>query len=174
MATNYVQMRHSKGESIRPGKCAATTRDSDDRRSRFTAGRTTVLDVYQARSVFEQTEAQIPELEISLRQTTNLLCILLGMPPEELRSRLGPAPIPTAPPEVAVGIPADLLRRRPDVRRAERQAAAQTAQIGVAEADFYPAVSINGTLGYSAQFFPDLFARRPSTETSALPSSGIS
>jgi outer membrane protein TolC len=82
---------------------------------------------------------------------------LLGMPPEELQSRLGPAPIPTTPPEVAVGIPADLLCRRPDVRRAERLAAAQCALIGVAESDFYPAISINGTLGYSAQQFPDLF-----------------
>ena len=58
---------------------------------------------------------------------------------------------------MAVGIPADLLRRRPEVRRAERQAAAQSAQIGIAEADFYPAISINGTLGYSAQHFADLF-----------------
>jgi outer membrane protein TolC len=85
------------------------------------------------------------------------LCILLGMPPEELRARLGPAPIPTAPPDVAVGIPADLLRRRPDVRRAERLAAAQCARIGIAEADYYPAFSINGTLGYSAADFRDLF-----------------
>ena len=81
----------------------------------------------------------------------------MGMPPEELRAKLGPAPIPTAPVEVAVGIPADLLRRRPDVRRAERLAAAQCAQIGIAEADYYPAFSINGTLGYSAEQFPDLF-----------------
>ena len=125
--------------------------------ARFRGGTTSELDVYQARSTLEQTEAQIPEFEISLRQTCNNLCILLGMPPEDLQARLGPRPIPTAPPEVAVGIPADLLRRRPDVRRAERQAAAQSAQIGVAEADFYPAISINGTLGYSAQFFPDLF-----------------
>ena len=66
-------------------------------------------------------------------------------------------PIPTAPPDVAVGIPADLLRRRPDVRQAERLAAAQAEQIGIAQADLYPAFSINGSLGYSAQNFPDLF-----------------
>jgi outer membrane protein TolC len=65
--------------------------------------------------------------------------------------------IPTAPSEVAVGIPADLLRRRPDVRRAERQAAAQSAQIGIAEADFYPHISISGTIGYSAAEFKNLF-----------------
>ncbi len=71
--------------------------------------------------------------------------------------RLRAAAIPTAPPDVAVGIPADLLRRRPDVRRAERTAAAQSAQIGIAEADFYPAISIVGTIGYSAEEFPNLF-----------------
>jgi NodT family efflux transporter outer membrane factor (OMF) lipoprotein len=103
------------------------------------------------------TEAEIPELEISLRQSINQLCILLGMPPEDFRAKIGPAPIPVAPPEVAVGIPADLLRRRPDVRRAERQAAAQSALIGVAESDFYPHVSLIGTLGVSAQEFPGLF-----------------
>ena len=113
--------------------------------------------MYQARSTLEQTEAQIPELEIALRQANNQICILLGIPPEELQAKLGPGSIPTAPPEVAVGIPADLLRRRPDVRRAERQAAAQCALIGVAEADFYPSFSINGTIGYSAEHFHDLF-----------------
>ena len=70
---------------------------------------------------------------------------------------LGPGPIPTAPPEVAVGIPADLLRRRPDIRRAERLAAAQAELIGIAQADLYPAFSLNGTLGYQAQNFSDLF-----------------
>jgi NodT family efflux transporter outer membrane factor (OMF) lipoprotein len=118
------------------------------------------LDVDQARSTLEQTEAGIPELEISLRQTGNQLCILLGVPPEDLHARLGSGPIPTAPPEVAIGIPADLLRRRPDVRRAERQAAAQSAQIGVAEAEFYPHFSINGTISYSAAHFQDLFQQR--------------
>ncbi len=121
------------------------------------AGAVGELDVDQARSNLAQTEAQIPELEISLRQTTNQLCTLLGVPPEELRGKLGAGPIPSAPPEVAVGIPADLLRRRPDVRRAERQAAAQCAQIGFAESDFYPHVSITGTIGYSAAQFNDLF-----------------
>jgi len=125
--------------------------------ARFKGGTTSELDVYQARSNLEQTEAQIPELEINLRQFVNQLCILLGLPPEALQAKLGPAPIPTAPAEVALGIPADLLRRRPDVRRAERLAAAQSAQIGVAEADFYPAVSIDGSVGYSVKNFPDLF-----------------
>jgi outer membrane protein TolC len=118
----------------------------------------TKVDYSQARSTLEQTEATIPELRISLRQFNNQLCILLGIPPEELRARLGERPIPTAPVEVAVGIPADLLRRRPDVRRAERQAAQQSAEIGVAEAEFYPHIAINGTWQYSAEFFKNLWS----------------
>jgi NodT family efflux transporter outer membrane factor (OMF) lipoprotein len=114
------------------------------------------LDVDQQHSTLAQTEASIPELEIQLRQTNNQLCILLGIPMEDLQPKLGEGPIPTAPPDVAVGIPADLLRRRPDVRRAERQAAAQSAQVGIAEAEFYPHFYINGQIGYSADQFKEL------------------
>lgn len=121
------------------------------------------LDVVEARSTLEQTEAGIPELQIAQRQAANQLCILLGIPPQDLQARLGSGSIPTAPAEVAVGIPADLLRRRPDVRRAERQAAAQSAQIGMAEAQFYPYISINGTLGYSAANFSNLFQEQALT-----------
>src|SRR5205807_7523327 len=106
--------------------------------ARFKAGTVSELDLDQARSTLAQTEATIPELEIALRQFNNQLCILLGIPPEELRAKLGSAPIPTAPPEVAVGIPADLLRPRPDVRAAERQGAAHPVHIAVADAHFYP------------------------------------
>jgi NodT family efflux transporter outer membrane factor (OMF) lipoprotein len=126
--------------------------------ARFKLGTVTKLDLAQAKSTLEQTQASIPELEISLRQYTNQLCILLGIPPEELLTRFGAGPIPTAPVDVAVGIPADLLRRRPDVRRAERQAASQSAEIGVAEAEFYPHIAINGTWEYSAEFFKDLWS----------------
>jgi NodT family efflux transporter outer membrane factor (OMF) lipoprotein len=118
--------------------------------ARHKAGTTGELDVLQARSTLEQTEAQISELEISLRQANNQLCVLLGIPPEALRARLGPGPILTAPAEVAVGIPADLLRRRPDVRRAERLAAAQSAEIGVAKAEFFPHISLTGSVFYAA------------------------
>jgi NodT family efflux transporter outer membrane factor (OMF) lipoprotein len=158
VATNYAQMR------ITEQRIKYATENVDLQRktvkiieNREKVGVAKQLDVDQAKSVLYQTEAAIPELEISLRQFTNKLCILLGFPPEELRAKLGAAPIPTAPPEVAVGIPADLLRRRPDVRRAERQAAAQSALIGVAESDFYPHISIDGSFGFSAQHFEDLF-----------------
>jgi NodT family efflux transporter outer membrane factor (OMF) lipoprotein len=125
--------------------------------ARFIAKTVTKLDLAQARSTLEQTEATIPQLETTLRVFNNELCTLLGIPPEELRAKLGLGPIPTAPADVAVGIPADLLRRRPDVRKAERQAAAQSAEIGVAEAEFYPHIAISGSIGYSAEHFKDLF-----------------
>jgi NodT family efflux transporter outer membrane factor (OMF) lipoprotein len=126
--------------------------------ARFKGGQTSKLDVNQAQSNLSATETLIPQLEISIRETNDRLCILLGIPPEDLRNRLGQASIPTAPPSVAVGVPGDLLRRRPDVRRAERAAAAQSAQIGIADADFYPQISLNATFGWSAQELKDLFA----------------
>jgi NodT family efflux transporter outer membrane factor (OMF) lipoprotein len=158
VATNYVLMRTTEQRI----KYAKDNVDLQKKTVLVIEGRRDVgvarqLDVDQARSVLAQTEATIPPLEITLRQTTNQLCVLLGIPPEDLRAKLGPGPIPTAPVDVAVGVPADLLRRRPDVRKAERLAAAQSAQIGVAEADFYPHISILGSIGYSAEEFKNLF-----------------
>jgi len=124
--------------------------------ARFKGGLVTELDVDQAQSILSQTQAQVPQLQISLRLATNQLCVLLGIPSEDLRKRMSAMPIPTTPVDIAVGIPADLLRRRPDVRRAERHAAAQAARIGIAESDFYPHISINGTLGGQAAQFNDL------------------
>jgi NodT family efflux transporter outer membrane factor (OMF) lipoprotein len=110
-----------------------------------------------AQANLAQAEALVASLEISQRQSANRLCILLGMTPRDLLAELGQAPIPVAPAEVAIGIPADLLRRRPDVRRAERDAAAQSAVIGIAESEFYPHISLVGTLGWSAEDLNDLF-----------------
>ena len=126
--------------------------------SRFRNGAVSELDVTQAKSSLAQTEAMIPVLEKGERLANNRLCVLLGTPPRDLRPELGAAPIPAAPPEVVVGIPAELLRRRPDVRRAERQVAAQSALIGVAVADLFPAFTINGSISWQAQQFPDLFS----------------
>jgi NodT family efflux transporter outer membrane factor (OMF) lipoprotein len=117
----------------------------------------TQLDSDQTLSILRSTEAGIPLLQIAKRQAENALCVLLGMPTVDLKEMLGDGPIPTSPPDVAIGIPAELLRRRPDVRRAERLAAAQAEQIGIAQSDLYPAFSISGNLGYAAQNFPDLF-----------------
>lgn len=124
---------------------------------RFEGGAVSKLDFTQAATNLARTEALVPPLEIQLRQANNQLCVLLGLPPHELEKLLGPGGIPTAQPEVAVGIPADLLRRRPDVRAAERRLAAQSAQIGIADANLYPALYINGTIGYATSSFNDLF-----------------
>lgn len=118
---------------------------------RFRNGATTELDVQQAKTLLFNTQASIPRLEAGLRQANNALGILLGLPPGDLQGLLGgQAAIPSAPDSVAVGIPADLLRRRPDVRRAELQAAAQSALIGVAKADLYPSFSLFGSIGLAA------------------------
>jgi outer membrane protein TolC len=99
--------------------------------------------------VLNNTLASIPALESQLQQAKNALCLLLGLPPSDLSDLLAKEKgIPISPLQVAVGIPADLLRRRPDIRRAERQAEAQSALIGVAKADLYPAFSLSGFFGF--------------------------
>ncbi len=142
--------------------------------ARFEAGSVSALDVAQQQTVVSQTESTIPALEITLRQSQDQLCTLLGMPPSDLQARLGQRPLPSVPSEVVLGIPAQLLERRPDIRSAERNAAAQAQQIGIAQANLYPHISITGmlaspttlgtsmqtgpaTLGYSAQNLSQLF-----------------
>jgi NodT family efflux transporter outer membrane factor (OMF) lipoprotein len=127
----------------------------------FQNGAVTELDVQQATSLLKNTESLIPEFEARIRQTQNALSVLLGQPPRSLNDLLGgPQPIPAPPPEVAVGIPAELLRRRPDIRRAEREMAAQSAQIGVAKAVLFPAISISGAIGFTAEDIDDMFQGR--------------
>ena len=116
--------------------------------AKFHGGTATKLDVYQAENVLGATEATIPQLTIQLKQGLNALRVLLGMAPEPLDNLLGRSTrIPVPPRDVVVGIPADLVRRRPDIRAAELAAAAQSAQVGIAEADLYPAFSLFGTFG---------------------------
>ena len=121
-------------------------------RDRYEGGASTLLDAHQAQNILASTEASIPRLTIQLKRGLNALRVLLGMAPEPLGFLLarGTGKIPFAPSQTAIGIPADLLRRRPDIRVAELQAAAQSAQIGVAQAELYPAISINGALGGQA------------------------
>jgi NodT family efflux transporter outer membrane factor (OMF) lipoprotein len=123
---------------------------------RFKAGAVTELDVTQATSLLKGTEATIPGFETDIRQAKNALAILLGKLPGEIDAMLGgSALIPEVPAEVAVGIPTELLRRRPDIRFAERQLAAQSAQIGFAKADLFPHFSLFGTLGFETGNYTD-------------------
>ncbi|MCI0585321.1 MAG: efflux transporter outer membrane subunit [Planctomycetes bacterium] len=123
-------------------------------RVRFNAGAVSELDVSTAQATLSNTRSFVPQLEDALRQAETSMCVLLGRTPSDLAAELGdPRPVPAAPPEIAVGVPADLLRRRPDVRRAERTAAAFSAQIGVAAADLYPSLAVAGSTGFRTTTF---------------------
>jgi NodT family efflux transporter outer membrane factor (OMF) lipoprotein len=166
VATAYVQYRIFEQEIVYTQENIRIQRASlQIATSRWKAGQINQLGVAQASSLLEQLEATIPVLETGLRQANNQLCVLLGIPPTELAARLGPRDplVPRSPPEVVVGIPADLIRRRPDLRSAERLIAAQNAQIGVAETDWYPSFFINGTIGYEAKDLSKLFSSRSFT-----------
>jgi len=125
---------------------------------RLKAGLTDELDVQQARANLESSRARIPFLGTGLEGSMNRLAVLLAMPPGELHTELeAPRPIPVAPLSVAVGVPADVLRQRPDIRRAERQLAAQTARVGVAAAELYPKLTMGGSIGLEALHSGELF-----------------
>lgn len=127
-------------------------------RAQLDAGAGSELDYQQGLSDLANVEAAVPLLEEQLRRTHNRLCVLLGLPPGTLDEHLcGPGRVPATPKEVVVGIPCDLIRRRPDIRRAERLAAAQSAQIGIAESDLYPQFSLTGTIGLEARDFSELW-----------------
>ena len=119
--------------------------------SRYKNGKVSQLDVTEARSTLASTQSAVPDLESKLRDAKLSMCVLLGRTPSELERELaGGSGIPTAPAELAIAVPADLLRRRPDVRSAERAAAFQSEQIGIATADLFPSISISGSAGLEA------------------------
>ncbi len=127
--------------------------------NRYAAGLTSALDVAQAESNLRNTESQIPPLQVGLVAARNRLAVLLGEQPGSLIGTLADSmAIPTVDQDVTLGVPADLLRRRPDIRRAERELAAQTAIVGVATADLYPSFSLTGFIELEAIDFSDLFS----------------
>lgn len=160
VALNYVEVRSFQTRlSVAEANLGAQSETYDITQWRFEAGLTTQLDVEQAMYSMEQTRSQIPGLQTGLEQAQNRLALLLGQQPGSLKNVLAePKAIPVTPLEVAVGVPADVLRRRPDVRRAERQVASQTAQIGVATADLYPKFSLLGSIGLEALSPDNLFS----------------
>lgn len=152
LVTNYVQARQAQAQLRIARETQAIQRDNYNIANwRLQAGLVSSLDEQQARAQLAQTNATIPQLENSLRGSLNRIAVLTGQAPGEATSALEtPAPIPTASTQIAIGIPADTLRQRPDVRAAERALAAATARIGVAQAQLYPALGISGNIGTSA------------------------
>jgi len=117
-------------------------------RARFQTGLTSELDVTRSAALLASIRARIPPLITGVRAAMYGMAVLLGQEPGELVTELSPSmPVPPTPPEVPIGLPADLLRRRPDVRQAERQLAAETARIGVAKSDWFPKLSLTGDVG---------------------------
>lgn len=127
-------------------------------RSRYQAGLSDELAVQQARYNLESTRSHLPILRTGLEASKNRLAVLTGRPPGALHALLAERrPIPVPPVQVAVGVPAETLRRRPDIRRAERELAAQTARIGEAVADLYPRFRLIGTIGLESLNSGDFF-----------------
>ena len=151
VASTYTTIR-SLQEEIRITRENLRTqqRSLEIARTLFEEGSVSELDVQQAQTLLADTQARLPELQARLQQGFQALATLLGQPVSGIAERIATGAIPRPPRAIAVGIPAELLRRRPDVRRAELEAAAQSARVGVAETDLYPRVSLFGSLGLRA------------------------
>ena len=159
VATNYVQARLAQEQLAIARDSLAIADDNLQIASwRRQAGLVSSLDVEQARAARAQNAASIPGLENGFTSATYRIAVLTGRAPGALTAELNAArPIPKGPQDVAIGIPADTLRQRPDVRRAERSLAAATARIGVAEAQLYPDLRLSGNIGTSAFSLGGLF-----------------
>lgn len=159
VAANYVELRGLQARlQVTRENVRVQQETVDITRSRFQGGLTSELDVARAEAQLASTQAAIPTLESGVHQSAHRIAVLLGREPGALLEELTPAaPIPAPPSEVAVGAPAELLRRRPDIRQAERNLAAATARIGVATADLYPRFSLTGSFGFQSQDLNTLF-----------------
>jgi len=152
VARTYVAIRTSE-VLIRQAEENAKIQEQgfDIAQSRFKNGATSELDPSQATTLLESTRATIPQLRATLQQQRNALATLLGQPAGSVETSLaGAQEIPKPPARVAVGVPAEMLRRRPDIRGAEMAAAAQCARIGVAKSELYPSFSLFGSIGLRA------------------------
>jgi NodT family efflux transporter outer membrane factor (OMF) lipoprotein len=160
VALNYIQLRSSQEQiAIAEENLKAQEHTASLTRQRVSAGFASALDTANAQAQVATTASAIPVLETSLRQNIYALSVLLARPPADLVVELSkPGPVPLTPPEVPIGLPSTLLRRRPDVRAAEAQLHAATAQIGVATSDFYPKFSLTGSLNYQSDLVRTLFA----------------
>ena len=164
VALNYVELRSSQVQLTNVRKSLVMQRETRQLvQWQHEAGLDDELALHQAQYNLESSEAQIPALETSIKSSMNRLAVLLGEPPGTLHDELKTGKtIPKIPATVAVGIPADILRRRPDIRRAESELVAQTARVGVATAELYPKLRLSGVIGINglsvARFAENLFS----------------
>jgi len=159
VASNYINLRAFQQQiAITRKNLEAQQHSARLTRERFEGGFVSGLDVANADALSATTASQIPLLESSVQQSIYSLSVLLGAPPPALTVELSPAgSIPGALPEVPAGLPSDLLRRRPDIRRAEAQIHAATARIGVAAAELFPKFTIAGSAGFQSTDFSSWF-----------------
>lgn len=153
LALDYVTMRSYQAQIDVTQTNLTTYRETYEMTlAKRESGLASDLDVSQALETVQSTEATLPTLESNLQQTRNAIAVLLAQRPGSLDAELAEArSIPVIPTEVAVGVPGDLIRRRPDVKSAERQVAAQLLFVGVAKANLYPTFTLSGTFQFSAQ-----------------------
>ena len=159
VALNYIELRTiQRRRELTEAELELQRESLNIARAKLDAGAAMELDVDRALSNLERTRAVLPALEQQIEQIENRLALLLGLAPGALDDELQ-SPRPLVPPSVtiALGVPAEVLRRRPDVRRAERQLAAETARVGVAIADLYPRFSLGGTIGLESDSTASLF-----------------
>jgi NodT family efflux transporter outer membrane factor (OMF) lipoprotein len=159
LARDYITLRGVQTELHIARDNARIAQDSLKlTQQRAAGGVTTTLDVANAQAQLSSTLAQIPSLEQQEQQLINAISLLLALPPSGLRAELQPPrAVPPVPPVVPIGLPSQLARRRPDVREAEANLHTATANIGVAEAAFYPTVTLNGSVGLQALEFAPMF-----------------
>jgi multidrug efflux system outer membrane protein len=159
VALNYIQLRSAQEQvAIAEDNLKSEQHTADLTRQKLAAGFISALDVANANAQVATTASDIPVLQASIQQEAYALSVLLGRPPADLLDELSkPGPVPLTPPDVPVGLPSDLLRRRPDIREAEAQLHAATAQVGVAVSDFFPQFSLTGSVGYESGQAETLF-----------------
>ncbi len=158
VARNYLELRGAQQRLVIAGQNITNQEKTVDlvlKRTQIGLG--SELELEQSRNQLYLTKSQLPSLETITGQAIHQLALLLGQPPQALFAELSPAAlIPTLPPELPSVLPSDLLRRRPDIRRAERQLAAATAEVGVATADLFPRFSLGALAGLESTSLSDL------------------
>ncbi|RGN37333.1 efflux transporter outer membrane subunit [Bacteroides oleiciplenus] len=165
IASAYINLRELQQElQVVTHNCRIQEEVLNITEVRYNTGLVSKLDVAQAKSVYYSTKASIPQLESGISQYINSLAILLGTYPQKLRPMLEKTgKLPDYMEPVGVGIPADLLLRRPDVRQAERQVNAQAALLGASKSDWLPQVFLKGSVGYASRDLKDLTRRKSMT-----------